>query len=162
MAGAADALVMAAAVADYRPVLPSGPGGKPIDPATHKLPRQGGPLTLELAPTPDLLAERARERKPGQVFVGFALEPRDRLVESARSKLARKGVDLVVGNPLETMDAETIEATLIHADGRIEPAPATMSKEAFAPWLLDRVERLAALARGESGAPGPAAAHTRR
>lgn len=146
---ACDALIMAAAVADYRPVVRSHAGAPPIDPSTHKLPRQGGPLSIDLVPTPDLLAERVQARRPGQVFVGFALEPRERLVDSARAKLARKGVDMIVANPLETMDAETIEATLVHAGGAVEPAGSMTSKEAFAPWLLDRVERLVA----DSGAP---------
>ena len=97
-------------------------------------------LTLDLEPTPDLLAERAAARRPGQLFVGFALEPRDRLMASARSKLERKGVDMIVANPLETMDAETIEAHLLTRDGSTTSTPGAIDKDAFAAWLLEIIE----------------------
>jgi len=128
-----DILIMAAAVADYRP--------KPADPShAGKIRRGDAPLTIELEPTPDLLAECSRRRAEGggrQVIVGFALEPRERLMESARSKLARKGLDLIVANPLETMDAADIEATLLGADGSVRSTPGRITKDAFAAWLLD-------------------------
>lgn len=124
-------VVMAAAVADYRPK---------VDPAmwNGKFRRVAGNLRLELEPTPDLLAEVSASRKPGQLLIGFALEPRGELVASALAKLERKGVDLVVGNPLETMDSPEIEATLFARGGTATPAP-KMSKDAFAAWLMDRV-----------------------
>ncbi len=129
-----DALIMAAAVADYRPrrVLPPG----------EKLRRAGGGLTLELEPTPDLLAAAGEAKRAGQVFVGFALEPRDRLEASAREKLERKRVDAIVANPLETMDAGEIEAWLIRADGAADGTGGPISKERFAEWLLERVEAM--------------------
>jgi len=130
-----DILVMAAAVADYRP--------KPAEGGTligqTKLRREKRNLTLELEPTPDLLAECAARRRPGQLLVGFALEPRDRLMESSRSKLVRKGLDLIVANPLETMDGETIEATVIARGGQEWSTPGAIDKAAFATWLLDRI-----------------------
>lgn len=135
-AGAVDVLVMAAAVADYRPVVPPG------QIAAGKLRRTGGPLSLTLEPTPDLLAGCSLRRQPGQVLVGFALEPRESLLESARSKLTRKGLDLIVANPLETMDGPTIEATLIGADGSQRGTPGGFSKERFAPWLLEAIEAI--------------------
>lgn len=138
----ADALIMAAAVADFRPALPETgvvPGS--IDPAEHKIRRRDGALTIHLEPTPDLLAKCAETRRPGQVIVGFALEPRDRMLESARTKLERKGADMIVANPLETMDAETIEATLVRRGGAEERTPGAMEKSAFAEWLLERVEQ---------------------
>jgi phosphopantothenoylcysteine decarboxylase / phosphopantothenate---cysteine ligase len=125
-----DVLVMAAAVADYRP--------KP-DAAmlAGKLRRTEGPLTLELEPTPDLLARVAAGRRPGQVLVGFALEPRAEMLGAAKRKLERKGVDLIVANPLETMDGELVEAVVIGRDGSERRTPGVVSKEAFAPWLWD-------------------------
>ena len=130
-----DALVMAAAVADYRPKpLPGG-----VDPASGKLRRTGDSLTLEFEPTPDLLAACARARRADQLLVGFALEPRDRLLDSARAKLERKGADMIVANPLETMDSDRIEATLVSRDADDERTDGPIPKADFAPWLLDRV-----------------------
>ena len=130
----ADVLVMAAAVADYRPkVDPMFFGGK--------FRRKDENLHLELEPTPDLLAQVATDRRPDQLMVGFALEPRDELLASARAKLERKKIDLVVGNPLETMDAESIEAVVLDSRGTQTTTPGRMSKTAFAPWLLDLIEK---------------------
>lgn len=130
-------LIMAAAVSDYRPARSMAPG-------TGKLRRKEQKLTLELEPTPDLLAGCAALRSGHQVLVGFALEPRERLIESARAKLERKSIDMIVANPLETMNAETIEASLIYREPRPDgrdrlEIPAGTHKAAFAGWLLDRV-----------------------
>jgi phosphopantothenoylcysteine decarboxylase/phosphopantothenate--cysteine ligase len=136
---AADVLVMAAAVADYRPkVDPQFFGGK--------FRRKNEELTLQLEPTPDLLAEVAATRRPDQLMVGFALEPRDELLASARAKLERKKIDLVVGNPLETMDSDTIEAIVLGANGFERRTTGKITKEDFAPWLM-------ALIEAHSGAP---------
>jgi phosphopantothenoylcysteine decarboxylase / phosphopantothenate---cysteine ligase len=97
-------------------------------------------VSLDLEPTPDLLAEASGRRRAGQYFVGFALEPRADMIASAKSKLARKGVDLVVANPLETMDSDEVEASLVSADGRLD-TPGVMRKRDFAPWLLAEIER---------------------
>lgn len=142
----ADVVVMAAAVADYRP--------KP-NPAMSegKFRRTNQPMTLELEPTPDLIAGISAQRRSGQYLIGFALEPRSDLIASAKSKLERKGVDLVVANPLETMDSDDIEAILVDRDGTMERSPGNeggregvkMPKAAFVSWLLNRVAaRLAA------------------
>jgi phosphopantothenoylcysteine decarboxylase / phosphopantothenate---cysteine ligase len=133
-ASSADMLVMAAAVADYRP--------RP-NPAMScgKFRRTEGPLTLELESTPDLLAEASRARRADQLFVGFALEPREDLLASARSKLSRKRIDLVVANPLETMDSDAIEAMVLGADGTRIDTPGLMPKSSFAPWLLEQLFR---------------------
>lgn len=131
----ADLVVMAAAVADYRPVTRHA----------GKLRREGKPITLDLEPVPDLLAEVASRRPTGQRIVGFALEPAERLDESARAKLVRKGIDAIVANPLETLDAAGIRGRLIHADGRVEmPSDDSevVDKSRFAGWLLDRLEVL--------------------
>jgi phosphopantothenoylcysteine decarboxylase/phosphopantothenate--cysteine ligase len=133
-------LVMAAAVADYRPkVDPSFFGGK--------FRRKNENLTLELEPTPDLLAQVASRRKAEQLLVGFALEPREELLASARLKLERKKVDLVVGNPLETMDGETIEAVVLGRDGTETRTAGVISKADFAPWLMNLIDQHAGRAR---------------
>lgn len=133
----AGVLVMAAAVADYRPK---------VDPKVFngKFRRTSGPLQLELEPTPDLLAEVAATRRPEQLMVGFALEPRAELEASAQAKLTRKRVDLVVGNPLETMDSPEIEAMVIGADGSRVDTPGKIQKTAFAGWLMDIIDARAA------------------
>ncbi|MFN0132149.1 MAG: phosphopantothenoylcysteine decarboxylase [Phycisphaerales bacterium] len=129
----AGVLVMAAAVADYRPKIdPQFFGGK--------FRRKNENLMLELEPTPDLLAEVASRRTPGQLLVGFALEPRDELLASARSKLERKRIDMVVGNPLETMDGETIEAVVLGADGSETRTAGAVAKSKFAGWLMDLID----------------------
>ncbi len=146
-------LIMAAAVADYRP--------KPLtdrpDAMQGKLKRSDGGLTLELEPTPDLLAACSKLRHPGQTIVGFALEPRERLLASAAAKVARKGLDLIVANPLETMDALTIEATLLGPAGVVDQTPGSIAKTAFADWLLDHLEThsVPAASSATSTAHGP-------
>lgn len=124
-----DVLIMAAAVADFRPAAPARDG---------KLRRQGERMSLELEPTPDLLAGLAGSTRPDQRVIGFALEPADELAASAREKLSRKGLDAIVANPLETMDAEDVTATLILRDGTAIEAPPDLPKAAFASWLLDQ------------------------
>jgi phosphopantothenoylcysteine decarboxylase/phosphopantothenate--cysteine ligase len=123
-----DVLVMAAAVADYRPRAT----------AAHKLPRTGEKLVLELEPTPDLVAACAARKRPGQRLIGFALEEPAVLAVRAREKLAQKGLDAMVANPLETMNAEQIRATVYTAGGQVV-APAqgrAMPKDEFAQWLI--------------------------
>lgn len=128
----ADVLVMAAAVADYRPVpnpaLASG-----------KFRRTEGPVTLSLESTPDLLAEVARTRRPDQLMVGFALEPEADLLASARSKLARKKIDMVVANPLETMDSDSVRAVVLFADGTRKDTAGIIDKPHFAQWLMELI-----------------------
>jgi phosphopantothenoylcysteine decarboxylase/phosphopantothenate--cysteine ligase len=125
-------LVMAAAVADYRPARPGGPDAKRR--------RTGATWSLELEPTPDLLAGLAAITRPDQLTIGFALEPADELAASARAKLDAKRVDAIVANPLETMGSDTIRATLMLRDGReLAPPDAECTKRAFAEWLLDQL-----------------------
>lgn len=103
-----DLLIMAAAVADFRPK------------STHqqKLGRSGS-LVLELEPTEDIVAAAAAMKKPGQRVVGFSLEQRGNLAR-AREKLIRKNLDMSVFNPTETMQGDTIEPTLLFPNGRSE------------------------------------------
>jgi phosphopantothenoylcysteine decarboxylase/phosphopantothenate--cysteine ligase len=128
---ACDALVMAAAVADYRPAT-GAPG--------TKLPRGTEELVLRLEPTPDLLASVAATKRPDQIVVGFALEPQERLLESAAAKLERKGLDMIVANPLATMESEDIDAVILRAGGAPAVRPGPMSKSSFADVLLRQLE----------------------
>jgi len=124
-----DVLIMAAAVADYRPARP----------VEGKLPRDPGkPLVLELEPTPDLVGRLAGRKQDGQRIIAFALEEPERLEVRAAEKMRRKGVDAIVANPLTTMESGRVAAVWLTADGRRE-APGEMSKEDFAAWLVGRV-----------------------
>ena len=134
-----DAVVMAAAVADYAPAGGAQPGKMP----------KGADLTLALSRTPDILAELG-ERRAGAsvpVLVGFAAETSD-VVARARRKLAAKRLDLVVANDVSRPDrgfaVETNAATLVDAAGT-EDVPLG-PKRALAAALLDRVEALMATA----------------
>ena len=129
---AADAtvIVMAAAVADYRPAAAM----------TQKIKRADKGLTLELEPTPDILAELGR-RKGNQILVGFAAET-DRMSENARAKLTDKGADMIVANDVTQegagFDAETNIVTLFLRDAPEIPLP-KMSKFEVANRILDQV-----------------------
>ena len=132
-AAQADVVLMAAAVADFRPRR-AAPG---------KLAKTDGVPTLELEPTPDILAGLARARTPGQVLVGFAAETTD-LVPRATDKLRAKGLDLIVANDVSPPDAgfdtDTNRAVLIEADGRVTDVP-LVDKRALAAAVLDVVAR---------------------
>jgi phosphopantothenoylcysteine decarboxylase / phosphopantothenate---cysteine ligase len=137
-ADAQDVLIMAAAVADFRP--------KRV--AEGKLKKDQGVPEVVLEPTPDTLAELGRRRRPDQVLVGFAAETGDHLA-GARKKLESKHLDLVVLNHVEgahsAFGADDADAYLVDAD-TIEELPRT-SKAAIATHLLDRVETLHAARR---------------
>lgn len=156
---ASDALIMAAAVGDYRPEpLGSGPdpGSASRDRNQTKIKRGKGPITLTLHPTSDLVAACAQRRASdpaahhNRLIVGFALEPKEGLREAAAAKLARKGLDAIVANPLETMDADSISAELILTDtlaAKTASDPANRRLEAspkpeFAEWLISHVALL--------------------
>ncbi len=130
---ATDILVMAAAVADHTPAR-QVPG---------KQSRSGiGTHTLELVPTPDLLAEIASSARLDQLLVGFALEPEERLIDSARRKLEAKGVDMIVANPLGTMESLAIRARVVAKSELVElmgQPEGVLSKPDFATWLWPRL-----------------------
>jgi phosphopantothenoylcysteine decarboxylase / phosphopantothenate---cysteine ligase len=133
--GGADVLVMAAAVADFRPATT----------ASTKLARGDG-LTLQLEPTEDILAELgalARDRDPQPVIVGFAAETGS--LERAPEKLRRKGADLLVANdvsePGSGFGTETNRVVILGADGSRDELP-LLSKRDVADRLLDRVASL--------------------
>jgi len=129
----ATVVLMAAAVADYRPAKP----------AAQKIKRGSEPLVLELAPTPDILAEIGAQ-KGNRTVVGFAAETSD-LAENARAKLLRKGADLVVANDVTQegagFDVDTNIVTLVRRDGSQLNLP-QMSKLDLASRLLDEVAAL--------------------
>jgi phosphopantothenoylcysteine decarboxylase / phosphopantothenate---cysteine ligase len=128
-AGKANIVIMAAAVADYRPAAAQ----------QSKMKRGEGNVTLELEPTPDILAELARE-KGSRILVGFAAET-DRVAENARGKLERKGADIIVANDVTQegagFDTDTNIVTLYLRGGR-EIALAKMSKFDVANRVLDQ------------------------
>jgi phosphopantothenoylcysteine decarboxylase/phosphopantothenate--cysteine ligase len=133
-AGDANIAILAAAVADYRPAAVE----------EKKIKRGEGSFTLELEPTPDILAELGRERRENRsrrVLVGFAAET-DRLAENARQKLARKGADMIVANDVTQegagFDTDTNIVTIFIRDGREIPLP-KMNKLEVAGHILDHV-----------------------
>jgi phosphopantothenoylcysteine decarboxylase / phosphopantothenate---cysteine ligase len=132
--GDADLVVMAAAVADYRPD------------ETHegKRPKDGETWALSLQPTLDVLAAVGQRRRNGQLLVGFAAETGADGLERARTKLRNKGVDLVVYNDVSRddigFDAADNEVVLVTEAG--ERTVGRAPKEEIAAAVLDEVERL--------------------
>jgi phosphopantothenoylcysteine decarboxylase/phosphopantothenate--cysteine ligase len=130
----ADVIVMAAAVADYRPAAPSA----------TKRPKDAEHWTVDLEPTADVLAALGAARRPGQVLVGFAADGAESGLDRARAKLLAKNADLVVFNDVSRedvgFDADDNEVVLIaNGSERLFPkAP----KSAIAAAILDEVERL--------------------
>jgi phosphopantothenoylcysteine decarboxylase/phosphopantothenate--cysteine ligase len=133
-AAEADVLVMAAAVADYRPA----------EPLAAKRPKDTAAWTLELEPTIDVLSSLGERRRDGQLLVGFAAETGTEGLERAREKLSRKGADLFVLNDVSRtdigFDAYENEVTLLTAAG--ERPVAKAPKEEIASAILDEVEAL--------------------
>jgi phosphopantothenoylcysteine decarboxylase/phosphopantothenate--cysteine ligase len=132
--GGADVVIMAAAVADYRPVVA----------LATKRPKDRDGWTVELEPTTDVLATLGEQRVPGRLLVGFAADHGTHGLERAREKLARKNADLFVfndvGRPDIGFDAHDNEVTLVGAHG--ERAISKASKDEIAAQILDEVERL--------------------
>jgi phosphopantothenoylcysteine decarboxylase/phosphopantothenate--cysteine ligase len=130
-----DLLIMAAAVADYRP--------KQVH--ADKLARSGS-LTIECEPTEDILAEAGAIKRANQRTIGFSLEMQGNLPR-AKEKLARKKLDLIVYNSTATMDSSNVKAILLWADGRTEEL-SSLAKEQFAGLLLERIDDLFGTPRG--------------
>jgi phosphopantothenoylcysteine decarboxylase/phosphopantothenate--cysteine ligase len=122
-------VIKAAAVADYRPVAVSA----------QKLKRTG-PMTVELAPTEDILAEVVRRRRPGQLIVGFAAETENRM-ENGRAKLLAKGADAILINDVAGegvgIDADTNAATFLSRTTSVELPE--MPKRQLADRILDEI-----------------------
>ncbi|MGD9404401.1 MAG: bifunctional phosphopantothenoylcysteine decarboxylase/phosphopantothenate--cysteine ligase CoaBC [Anaerolineae bacterium] len=130
----ADALLMAAAVADFRPARPSG----------QKLKKEHGLPVLALKPTTDILAAVARQRRETDyplVVVGFAAETQN-LLENAQAKMQAKALDLIVANDVSAPDAgfavDTNRVTLLDAGGHVEALP-LLTKAQVAEKVIEHV-----------------------
>jgi len=125
-------VIKAAAVADYRP----------LNVSEQKLKRTG-PMTIELAPTEDILAEVTKQRRPGQLIVGFAAET-ENMTENGRAKMLRKGADAIVVNDVSVegvgIDADRNAATFLTPSTSIEMPE--MSKRKLADRILDEIVAL--------------------
>ena len=135
-ASSADVVVMAAAVADFRP----------SESADQKLKKDAGVPTVELVPTVDILAGLGAAKTAGQVLVGFAAETDD-LAANAAAKLARKNLDLIVANDVSKADVgfehDTNEVVVLDASGTRHDVPLTTKRE-VARVVLDAVEAITA------------------
>jgi phosphopantothenoylcysteine decarboxylase / phosphopantothenate---cysteine ligase len=151
----ADILLMAAAVADFRPVRA----------AAHKLKKDQGVPALALEPTVDVLSRLSEGRRQGQLLVGFAAEHGAGAINYGREKLTRKGLDVIVVNDISLpdigFDSEANEVTILAASGR-ERQIAKASKAAVADAILDELELALEAVRQEgthgtrAGSPAPA------
>jgi phosphopantothenoylcysteine decarboxylase/phosphopantothenate--cysteine ligase len=129
----ADALAMAAAVADYAP----------LDVSDQKIKKTGESLNLTLARNPDILGNLAGMDLPGLVRIGFAAETQD-LLDNARDKLKKKKLDMIVANDaVASIGAERSALTLIRKDGTIEQLP-PLPKEESARLIVDRLASMLA------------------
>ena len=137
--------ILAAAVADYRPV----------EKQLQKMKRGKSSLTVQLEPTKDILADIAK-RKDGRLVIGFAAET-DQVAENARKKLTVKGADLIVANDVTAegagFDVDTNIATLFSRDGRNLALP-RMAKTEVAQKILDEILRLRGTLRAKPVAHG--------
>ena len=125
-------LIMAAAVADFTP------RGGPLD---TKQSRCDG-MKIDLVPTTDLVASASKNARSDQRIIAFALGENMSLEQVAKDKLHRKGVDAIVANPLQTMDAKSITATIYCKDGNTFSPPANCSKTSFAYWLVEHLDAI--------------------
>jgi len=133
--------ILAAAVADYRPV----------EQHAKKIKKGNAPLTISLEPTTDILAEAARN-KGRRIIVGFAAET-DHVAENARKKLSAKNADLIVANDVTAegagFDQDTNIVTLFSSDGRDLALP-KMNKTEVAQRILDEIVRLRSVLHGKA------------
>jgi phosphopantothenoylcysteine decarboxylase / phosphopantothenate---cysteine ligase len=129
----ADVLLMAAAVADYRPASARADKIKKTE--------TGETLALELERTDDILSDLAARKRPGQLLIGFAAESGEGALAYARDKLERKRLDAVVVNDVSrpgiAFDAPDNEVTIVTAEGEQHVPRAT--KAAIAGAILDNV-----------------------
>ncbi|MGB0095370.1 MAG: bifunctional phosphopantothenoylcysteine decarboxylase/phosphopantothenate--cysteine ligase CoaBC [Solirubrobacteraceae bacterium] len=140
-----DVLLMAAAVADFRP----------SSTAPTKLKKDQGVPVIELEATADVLKGLGTRRRPEQVMIGFAAEHGERAVDYGRGKLERKGLDAVIVNDISEpeigFDASDNEVVILAADGRVERV-SRRAKEQVARAVLDEVERLYQQSKENRGA----------
>ncbi len=130
----ADVIVMAAAVADFRPAQASD----------QKLKKDQGVPAIELVPTIDILAGLGATKRVGQILVGFAAETQD-LAENAAEKLARKNLDLIVANDVSKPDVgfehDTNEVVVLDAHGTRHDVPLSTKRE-VASVVLDAIQTI--------------------
>jgi phosphopantothenoylcysteine decarboxylase/phosphopantothenate--cysteine ligase len=142
-----DVILMAAAVADFRPVRP----------AADKLKKDRGVPTLEIEPTEDILSQITARRRSGQSVVGFAAEHGEEAIAYGRAKLERKDLDLIVINDIARsdigFDTSHNEVTLIARDGLERTIPRA-DKAHVAEDILNEVDRLRSSSEGGSGGTG--------
>jgi len=140
-----DVVLMAAAVADFRPSAAT----------SGKLKKDQGVPAIELEPTEDVLSALGARRRPDQLLVGFAAEHGDGALEYGRGKLERKRLDAVVVNDISAsgigFDARQNEVTILSADGRVRRV-SRRSKSEVAVEVLDEVERLHEQRKEQRGA----------
>jgi len=128
----ASVIIAAAAVADFR-----------VSQASAQKIKRNGPMSLEVEPTRDILAEVASQRRPDQLLIGFAAETQN-TIENGRTKLRKKGIDAIVvndvSNPQIGFDSECNEVTILTSNEEIPIARAEKSK--IAHRILDAVLKL--------------------
>lgn len=131
-----DVLIMASAVADWRP----------RHVGRHKLKKSKRPIALQLDPVPDIL-KTVLPKKGRRIFIGFAAET-ENMKKEARRKLKEKDLDLIVANKVNEagsgFDVDTNRVTLIWADGRIEALP-LMSKRKVANYIIKQAQKVQVL-----------------
>ncbi len=131
-----DVLIMAAAVTDFRA----------MSPRRQKMKKsERGACTLRLRPNPDILWGLSRDKRPGQIVIGFAAETQD-LLRHARQKLQKKDLDFIVANPVRggqsAFGSETNRAALLDRGGVVLKFP-RMKKATLAQKLVRRFARIA-------------------
>lgn len=128
-----DIIIMAAAVADYRPALAS----------TSKIKKTKDTLTLKLIKTPDILKHLGSQKKPRQLLVGFAAETNE-LLRNAKKKLLSKNLDLIVANEVgkkgSGFESDENKVTVIESSGKIHRWP-KMSKKRLGVRLLNFIKK---------------------
>lgn len=134
-----DVIIMAAAVADFRPAAP----------ADRKIKKDGAPPQIVLEPTHDFLVDLGRHKPAGQVLVGFAAETDD-VLPNARDKMARKGLDLIVANDVSApgvgFEHDTNRVVILSPAG-MEHDTHLSDKRAVARAVLDAVVSVRAASR---------------
>jgi phosphopantothenoylcysteine decarboxylase/phosphopantothenate--cysteine ligase len=142
---AADVIIMAAAVADFRPKAP----------ADHKIKKTDEVPEIVLEPTHDFLVDLGERKPPGQILVGFAAETDD-LIVHARQKLERKRLDLIVANDVSAPGAgfehDTNAVVIVSPDGSLTDVPLS-DKHDIARAVLDAVTRSRADASTQNRSP---------
>jgi phosphopantothenoylcysteine decarboxylase/phosphopantothenate--cysteine ligase len=130
----ADIIIMAAAVADY----------KPFHTYSQKLKKESSDLEIKLIPTPDILSELGKRKRPGQILVGFALETHHE-EENARKKLEHKNLDLIVLNSLQDQGAgfgkPTNKISILFKSGQVKHFPLKLKRE-VASDIIDIIESI--------------------